>query len=153
LTKKFAGLSFGEVLLLYICQADMMQSQKLILIADDDREDIELLEEAILQADPGVKVHSVTNANKILDFIETADELPCMIILDYNMPEMNGAEILDRLRNDSRLNGVPRIMWSTSNNNAFVKECMQKGASAYLIKPSTQQQLQEQAKQMLEMCK
>ena len=131
----------------------MLQNQKLILIADDDREDIELLEEAILHADPDIRIHSVTSANKVLNFIQTTAELPCMIILDYNMPEMNGAEVLERLKNDSRLEKVPKIMWSTSNNSAFVKECMQKGASAYMIKPSTQQQLQEQAKQMLQLCK
>lgn len=141
-----------QELLQYICFTKIMRNQKLILVADDDWEDIELLEEALLQADPASKVQAFTNGSKILEFLQAAEEMPCMIILDYNMPEMNGAEVLDKLGHDSRFEKIPKVMWSTSNNEAFVKECMQKGASAYMIKPSTHQQLQEQAKQLLRIC-
>lgn len=130
----------------------MPRTPKLILIADDDKEDIELLEEAILQIEPDMIVHSVSNGNKVLDFLATAEQVPCLIILDYNMPEMNGAEVLRKLYGNRQFEKIPKIIWSTSNNDAFVKECMGKGAGAYLIKPSTHQQLQDQAKQILGMC-
>lgn len=131
----------------------MPRNQKFILLADDDREDIELLEEAILQIEPDTKIHSVINGSMVLDFLESCQELPNLIILDYNMSEMNGAEVLLRLGKNSRFENIPKIIWSTSNNEAFVRECMERGASAYLVKPSTNQQLQQQARQVLGMCK
>lgn len=132
----------------------MPHQPKFILIADDDQEDLELLSEVLLQLDATIRLHMVTNGSVVMNFLENAkdDELPSLIILDYNMPNINGAEVLEQLQNDARYQKIPKVVWSTSNNSNYIKECMDKGVNAYLVKPATQKNLLEQAEQMLKMC-
>lgn len=131
----------------------MDSKPKLILLADDDQEDLELLSEVLLQLEDCARLHTVPNGHMVIDYLsKTADEdLPSLIVLDYNMPNMNGAEVLDVLRNNPRFARIPKVVWSTSNNSHYMNECMQKGATAYLVKPATHKNLQEQAAQMLKM--
>lgn len=132
----------------------MLQQPKFILLADDDQEDLDLLSEIILQLDETTKLHMVNSGNRVIEFLQkTGDsDLPSLIVLDYNMPNMNGAEVLEQLCRDPRYQGIPKIIWSTSNNNNYIRECMEKGATTYLVKPATHKTLQEQAAQMLAMC-
>jgi CheY-like chemotaxis protein len=132
----------------------MLHQPKFILIADDDKEDLELLSEVILQLDETVRLHMVNNGSLVMDFLQKTDgaELPSLIVLDYNMPNMNGAEVLEQLCRDPRYQKIPKIIWSTSNNSNYIKECMEKGATSYFVKPATHKTLQEQAEQMLKMC-
>ena len=132
----------------------MPQSPKFILIADDDQEDLEMLSEVILQLEAGTKLHMVNNGTLVMDFLRKVkdEELPSLIILDYNMPNMNGAEVLEQLCGDSRYQKIPKIIWSTSNNSNYIRECMEKGATSYFVKPATHKNLMEQAAQMLKMC-
>jgi CheY-like chemotaxis protein len=67
------------------------------------------------------------------------------------MPNMNGAEVLEHLNKSPRYQKIPKIIWSTSNNNSYIKECMEKGATTYFVKPATHKNLEEQAVQMLKM--
>ena len=89
----------------------------------------------------------------VLAFLEKAkdDELPSLIVLDYNMPNMNGAEVLEQLSKDPRYKKIPKIIWSTSNNSSYIKECMEKGATTYFVKPATHKNLEEQAGEILKM--
>ena len=132
----------------------MPQQPKFILLADDDREDLDLLSEVIMEMDGDVRLHMVNNGRLVVDFLENAgdDNLPSLIVLDYNMPNMNGAEVLEKICKEPRFQKIPKIIWSTSNNNSYIKECMEKGATDYLVKPATHKSLQEQAAQMLKMC-
>ena len=132
----------------------MSQHQKFILIADDDLEDLELISEVILQIESGTKLHMVNNGIMVMEFLEKTkdEELPSLIVLDYNMPNMNGAEVIEQLCKNPRYQKIPKIIWSTSNNSNYIKECMEKGATSYFVKPATHKHLQEQAEQMLKMC-
>jgi CheY-like chemotaxis protein len=132
----------------------MPEKQKLILLADDDVEDLELLEEAILQLQPQARLHAVTNGNMVLDYLEQTalTELPCLIVLDYNMPEINGAELLQRLGSEPRYQSIPKAVWSTSNSDLYIKECMGNGAAAYFVKPASNKQLLDLATRLLDLC-
>jgi CheY-like chemotaxis protein len=131
----------------------MPNQPKFILIADDDQEDLELLSEVLLQLDESAKLHMVNNGSMVINYLKKAsdDELPSLIVLDYNMPNMNGAEVLEQLCNDPRYQKIPKIVWSTSNNSNYIRECLEKGATSYFVKPATHKILQEQAAQMLKM--
>lgn len=133
----------------------MASIPKLILIADDDQEDLELLEEAIRTTEPHATLKSVLNGRLAVEFLEQTrdEELPCLIILDYNMPEMNGANVLERICSQPRFDHIPKVVWSTSSNNAYVKECLDKGATAYFVKPASHRQLEDLAREMLGFCK
>ena len=79
-------------------------------------------------------------------------QLPQLIILDYNIPEINGAEILEQLKNDSRFSTVPKIVWSTSDSHLYRQNCILFGAKEYMVKPSSIEGIRELAKKMLSYC-
>src|SRR5688572_30584762 len=70
-----------------------------ILLAEDDEDDQELLKEAFSKADPSCKLHIEDNGRNALQYLEQLSDnaLPRIIILDYNMPELNGGQVLEKL--------------------------------------------------------
>ncbi len=127
---------------------------KLILIADDDRDDQELLEEAFHDVDSGVKADKVWNGKEALDYLEkcTTGNMPCAILLDYSMPLMNGAQVLAVICNDSRFQSIPKFVWSTSDSKIHIRECMGNGAINYFVKPDSPGKLRDLAKEILASC-
>src|ERR1700694_4233888 len=119
-----------------------------ILLAEDDIDDQELLAEAFSQIDPALNLVSFSTGRKILAYLETHD-IPDIIVLDYNIPEINGADILKHLDDRKRFDSVVKLVWSTSNSPLYENSCMQLGARAYLVKPSSISGLSELAKKML----
>ena len=124
-----------------------------ILLADDDQEDMELLEEAILDIRPDVQLLKVNNGKAALDFLDAVDEdeLPVLIVLDYNIPELNGAQVLKLIAEHDRLKNIPRVILSTSNAGLYINESKANGATDYFVKPDTKPGLDELAKRMLAM--
>lgn len=122
-----------------------------ILLAEDDIDDQELLAEAFSEIDPAIQLDSFSTGKKFLNYLEELpdSEIPNMIILDYNIPEINGAEILEKLESDKRYQHVIKLVWSTSNSAMYENSCLSLGAKAYLVKPSNITALRDLAKKML----
>lgn len=122
-----------------------------ILLAEDDIDDQELLTEAFSEIDPAIRIESFSTGKKFLNHLESLseNEIPDMIILDYNIPEINGAEILKHLGENGRYKNVVKLVWSTSNSTLYENSCLELGAKAYLVKPSNLSALMELAKKML----
>lgn len=125
-----------------------------ILMADDDLEDIELMEIAIITIEPKVTFHKVVNGKAAIDYLEkrSEDDLPCLIILDYNMPELTGSEVLAIISKEKRYENIPKIILSTSSTSAYINECMMNGATEYLVKPDNMAALATMAKKLLNYC-
>ena len=132
----------------------MPDTSQIIFIADDDPEDLELIEEGLTQQRPDVIIIKVSNGNDVIAKLDgMADEaLPCLIILDYNMPEINGAQVLSLLCEQQRYEQIPKIILSTSNAPVHIQECMKNGATAYFVKPTQIKELDALATQMLHYC-
>ncbi len=132
----------------------MTNSRSTIFIVDDDLEDLELVEDAIISQEPSVTIHKFTNGQDVIDYLAQSDSdgLPCLIVLDYNMRELNGSQVLARISRDERYNDIPKIIWSTSNTFAHIRECMENGAAEYLIKPNNMKDLDVLASKMLRWC-
>lgn len=126
-----------------------------IFLAEDDIDDQEFLLDALMSIDPSIRLLPFSSGLKFVTRLhETADEhLPCLIVLDYNIPEMNGAEILEQLKLHSRYADIPKIVWSTSDSQHYRETCLACGARAYLVKPSSIVGINEIARQMLAYCK
>lgn len=122
-----------------------------IFLAEDDIDDQDLLEEALHSINPAIKLVSFSSGIKFLDHLESTETeaLPGLIVLDYNIPELNGADILEHLNRNERYTPIAKVIWSTSDSKFYQKICMELGASAYLIKPSNISGIREVAEQML----
>lgn len=127
----------------------------IILIAEDDLDDQELLAYAFAQVDPSLKLDFVNDGKEALDYLRSASEsgLPCVIMLDYNMPEYNGAQVIRHLHPNKRYQSIPKVILSTSSNPLFMRECMDHGAHDYKVKPDDFQQLLGIAREMAALCK
>jgi len=123
----------------------MTYREKYILLADDDLEDQEILTEAILSQDAAINIKTVMNGLEVVKHMEACapQELPCLLILDYKMPVLTAAEVLSSIGNNPHFATVPKVVWSTSRQPEHMQECLEKGADAYFVKPSGQQERQE----------
>ena len=121
---------------------------------EDDIDDQEILEEIFSSINPSLQLQFVNNGKLLVSYFDTlkTPQLPCLIVLDYNMPGLNGAEILTALNSNPLISKIPKIIWSTSNAPAYKAKCLELGASDYLLKPSTISGLKETITRMLEMC-
>jgi CheY-like chemotaxis protein len=126
-----------------------------ILMADDDFEDLELIEDIILGVDPTACVYKVTNGKAVIEYLDNQPdhELPCLIILDYNMPELTGLEVLSKIRKEERYAGIPKVILSTSNAPLHIHECIRNGATEYFVKPNNLRDMDSIARKMLSFCK
>ena len=131
----------------------MSHTTKRILIADDDAEDLELLEESLKNVDATAELSTVRNGKAVLEFLDaTENRLPCLIILDYSMPELNGLEVLRIVCNDSRFQNIPIVIFSTSNSPTHIRECKSNGAIEYFVKPQTMGDFEVIAAKMIALC-
>jgi CheY-like chemotaxis protein len=133
-----------------------MEKNKLnILLADDDSEDIELIEEAILNLEPDAKLHKFCNGPSAIEYLHSAkdEELPCLIVLDYNMPKLKGSEVLSFMKSKKRYDTIPKIVLSTSTAYQHKHECMNNGALEYIVKPGNMKEMEVLAKKLLTYCR
>jgi len=123
-----------------------------IFLAEDDIDDQELLAEAFQGIDPGIHLKTFSTGKKFISHLDSLPEheIPRMVILDYNIPEINGADILKHLEEDARYRDVIKLVWSTSNASLYEESCIALGARAYMVKPTNVSGLNEIAKKMLE---
>uniref|UniRef100_UPI003B3ACCE5 response regulator n=1 Tax=Siphonobacter sp. TaxID=1869184 RepID=UPI003B3ACCE5 len=87
-----------------------------------------------------VFAHDGTHA---LDLLENHIPTPSLIILDINMPKMNGMQLLEKLKASSRWKHLPIIMLTTSQDIQMIQDAYQLGANSYLVKPYSYQKVSE----------
>lgn len=127
---------------------------KKILLVDDDVEDREIIQDALGDLGYDSVIHFEENGEKALAFLEAAfhkGSLPSMVILDLNMPRMNGTQTLRQLKKDERFKNIPVIIYSTSLNRIERDECLALGAHSYVIKPVSYRDTVAAAKKFYEM--
>jgi CheY-like chemotaxis protein len=97
----------------------MLDTYKLLLCIDDDEEDSAWIGEAISEIDPQIIFVDKRNGREAMTFLNRQKEqhiLPSLILLDINMPIMDGKETLLAIKNDPKLKNIPLVIFSTSNN-------------------------------------
>lgn len=106
-----------------------------VLVIDDNPGDIRLTMESLKGIDHSF--HSASTGleglNKIKSMIAKGDP-PNLILLDINMPEMDGKEFLQKMKEDKGLSVIPVIILTTSNNQSDINECYRLSANAYVVK-------------------
>jgi len=129
----------------------MHQKPLSILFADDDPEDREHLQYALLQADATLHLIQVRNGAEVIEYLSLCrdHELPDMLILDYNMPLVNGLEVLVKIGKDARYAAIPKVMYSTSDAPFHKEMCLHAGACQYFVKPNDRNGLLQIAREMI----
>ncbi|MFC3833636.1 MULTISPECIES: response regulator [Deinococcus] len=107
-----------------------------VLLIDDNATDLLLATEAFLELDATVGVDTFASGQHALDHLRATpqDALPDVIILDINMPVLNGFDVLSQLKDDPALQLIPVVMLSTSDYLGDVTRAYSMHASSYLIK-------------------
>lgn len=126
-----------------------------VLLADDDEEDAFTVRRGFAKSDLDFDFKHLSDGEELLAYLEAlenrgdnpepsvgADEddrslQPDLILLDINMPRMNGFEVLDRMRSNPKLGVIPVVILTSSNNDADVSVCYSLGARSYFVKPLT----------------
>jgi CheY-like chemotaxis protein len=108
-----------------------------ILYADDDADDHFILKESFQSNGIHAEMVSAVDGQEALQYLETVHpaSLPSLIILDLNMPRMDGRQTLSLLKKHPYFSSIPVVILSTSNNKAEKEYCQQQGAASYFIKP------------------
>lgn len=120
-------------------------------MVDDDPEELILIEEALL--DVGQKIHYEENGVDALKFLNKCQVLPCLIVLDLNMPRLNGTETLVRLKSNDKFKDIKVVIYSTSVNVIEKDNCINLGAYSYLVKPLSYAETLSTAKYLAALCK
>lgn len=129
----------------------MIETAPYILIADDNADDRSFIKDSFGYLQSGIQVKIVSGGKELLQRLQNAEDhhLPCLIVLDYNMPELNGAEVLQALSQTDRYRNIPKIILSTSALRVHIDYCMSLGATGYLVKPDDMFKWKELAHKML----
>ncbi|WP_445747884.1 response regulator [Polaribacter sp.] len=111
-----------------------------ILLVEDNEGDILLTTEAFEESNINSKISVARNGQEALDFLyKTGNflnaEKPDLILLDINMPILNGHEVLEKIKNDSELKKIPVIMLTTSSNQQDIDRAYKNHANSYITKP------------------
>jgi two-component system, chemotaxis family, response regulator Rcp1 len=111
-----------------------------VLLVEDSSGDIRLTQEALRDAKRPINLHVASNGVEALAFLrhEGAHKQaprPDLILLDLNLPKMDGREVLAHIKDDDRLKTIPTVILTTSEAEADIIKSYQLHASCYLSKP------------------
>ena len=126
-----------------------MESVKKILYADDDLDDKTWVSEANKMLSYSLDIDFVENGRQVLAYLENYVELPSLIVLDLNMPELDGRQTLQKLKSHNHYKHIPVVIVTTSSNKTDMEMCKRLGASLYLVKPDTHLEWQQIVKQLV----
>ena len=122
-----------------------------ILWADDDTDDLMLMRNVLQDIGQTYDITEVGNGREALDYLETAkqkDALPSLIILDMNMPVLNGKEALTVIKKDEALKDIPLVFFTTSSSELDKMYCRRVGVEM-ITKPPQYGSLREAVRKLL----
>lgn len=106
-----------------------------ILLAEDSQDDVDLTREALVGNGILNPLIVANDGVEALAYLEHADPLPRVVLLDLNMPRLGGIEVLRRMRADPRTRHIPVIILTTSNEQRDLAAAYELGVNSYVQKP------------------
>jgi CheY-like chemotaxis protein len=111
-----------------------------ILLVEDNEGDVELTRRALSNGQPACNLGVANDGLEAMDFLfkrgkfgDVAD--PDLILLDLNMPKMDGKRFLELVKEDARMKAIPVIMFTSSQSPTDIRDCYERHASCYVVKP------------------
>jgi len=116
-----------------------MASIPVVLVCDDDPDDRTLIKEAFSAAEINAAVRFADDGSDLVHYMESCkgnQESPCpaVILLDLNMPKMDGKQALKWIKSHSEFRTVPVVIFTTSSEKSDIRECYQLGANTFMTK-------------------
>jgi DNA-binding response OmpR family regulator len=108
-----------------------------ILLIEDDYDDIDLLQDALGDNRIVYKMDIINEGDKVHSYLESIQNLPHIIVLDFNLPKKHGKEILKEISADGRYNHIPLIVLTTSSAKEDIEYSYKMGARHFITKPTT----------------
>jgi len=121
-----------------------------ILLIEDDAIEVMKFNRVLSTLKMNHKIIEANNGEEALLILKVKDIIPDIIILDLNMPKINGIDFLKILKQDEFLRYIPAIILSTSNNHKDLLECYKIGIAGYVLKPLKYEDYVDRIKKTLE---
>ncbi len=120
-----------------------MTENRSILVVEDSPEDWLIMQRAIGKSNLKNRIFRVADGDEALDYLHrrgayadpSSAPLPCIILLDLNLPGTDGREVLAEIKSDPKLCTIPVVVLTTSKDERDIESCYAHGASSYINKP------------------
>jgi CheY-like chemotaxis protein len=111
-----------------------------ILLVEDNEDDVFITRRSFQKTDPNAEISHVSNGVECLKYLRQeapyeTSPLPDLVLLDINMPLMDGREVLEELSADPKLRQIPVVVLTTSESNSEVREMYRLKCNTYITKP------------------
>jgi two-component system, chemotaxis family, response regulator Rcp1 len=111
-----------------------------VLLVEDSPGDVRLTQEAFREANGSIRLHVAVDGVEAMTFLRNEGEhanapRPDMILLDLNLPKMDGREVLAHIKEDDSLKSIPTVILTTSQAEVDVQKSYELQANCYLCKP------------------
>lgn len=121
-----------------------------ILLIEDDAIEVMKFNRVVKTLGLNHKIIEANDGEQALTILKEKEIIPDIILLDLNMPKLNGIEFLTILKNDEILQYIPAIILTTSSNHKDMLECYKIGIAGYVLKPLKYEDYTDRIKRMLE---
>ena len=125
-------------------------SQPLVLVIENNDDDYQTIHYSFQQSPISTQLHRCHTGRQALEYLERSMrktteyiQIPTLILLDLNIPEIEGCEVLKTIKEDPILHYIPTVILTTSDRPDDIKECYCLGAGGYLLKATDLQQFKE----------
>ncbi len=113
-----------------------MQTKRPFILIEDDEVDILSVMRAFKELNIPNKIEVVKNGQEALEYLENVKTIkPSLILLDLNMPKMNGIEFLKQIKANDKLKSIPIVVLTTSSNNVDINKSFENSVAGYIVKP------------------
>lgn len=119
-----------------------------ILMVDDDPDDCEIAMEELLKHPQVSQVNMVSDGVEMFNYLKREESSPDLILLDLQMPRMDGRQALEKLKSNPRLKNIPTVVFTTSQAEEDIERCYSLGANTYIQKPRSYVKLMETMKEI-----
>lgn len=122
----------------------MNQNLVEVLLVEDSMVDAEITTRALKKYNMANNLVHVKNGKEAVDFIfatckyegiRDISHPPKVVLLDIQMPKMNGMEVLEKIKTDPRTRSMPVVMLTSSKEHPDIQKCYELGANSYIVKP------------------
>ncbi len=123
--------------------------RSMLVMVDDDEDDCFLVQSALKEACMNCSFKCVPDGLEMMDYLNRRGRyqdsrsapVPDLILLDLNLPRMDGRQLLDCLKKNPRFRGIPVIILTTSRDREDIRNCYDLGANSYITKQSSFEEL------------